>query len=346
MKLEPPITEIIRYLETKDDTLKSMIGSFAACNTPSQADKLIKEFQCKADEYASDFRAAGNRPFCSIFFAAADIIHGRRLQALKHLEDAERGFNCSGQEWNLAMANWMHALIGQGLNQGDRADRDFEKASGILRRLAYERRRSGRYEDAEECLRLVERIKESSSPTPHSEAIKKQPVPPASPPEPALSGLASIIFPVYDPVNAGESGNFIFDSQPQGQVSLNELTIDEKPFRVYSLRVGEPVIMQPRIYRWMYVVGDSMNQASPQPLIEGDCILVVETGSAGLSPKGNDIVVAALQDPTGPADRAGVVKRYTKAGLCSESSQSYSPIPLKKVKVKGIVLAVAKPIKH
>jgi hypothetical protein len=344
--LEPPITDIIKYLETKDDALKSMIGSFAACNTPFQADELIKEIKCKADEYASDFRAAGNVPFCNIFLAAADVIKGHHSQALKHLEDAERGFNCSGQVWNLAMATWMHALIGQGINQPDRADRAFKKASAILTRLSFERRRNGLYEDADECLRLARQIDDTASLKPEPVKTGEGPVSSVSPAEPVQPRSASIAFPVYDPVHAGESGNFIFDSQPQGQASINELIIDDEPFRVFSLKAGEPVVLQPRVYRWLYVVGDSMNQASPQPLIEGDCILVVETGTAGLSPKVNDIVVAALVDPAGAEDRAGVVKRYTKTGLCSESKQSYSPIPLKKAKVKGIVLAVAKPIKR
>ena len=110
------------------------------------------------------------------------------------------------------------------------------------------------------------------------------------------------------------------------------------------MREKQPTILQPRIYRWLYVVGDSINQASPHPLIEGDCVLVVETDSSGLKPKTNDIVVAALLDPAMSVDRAGVVKKYTRAGLCSVSTQSYPSIPLKKAKVKGIVVAVAKPV--
>jgi len=352
--LAASVTEIIKFLDTKDETLRSMIGSFVDCNTPARADELIKQIKCREEEYTPDFRAAGKKPFCSIFFAAAYFIRGRRSQALKHLDDAERGFNCNGEEWNLAMARWMHALFAQEMDQSERSKLYFEKAVSILRRLSLEYRRKGHYEDAEECLKLVEQIQASSQPAeppksaapggPPRQPQEKAPPAPAAPPKTARPVIAGLLFPVYDPVSAGKGGNFIFDSQPQGQAAIHELTIDEKPFRVFSLRTGEPVILHPRVYRWMYVVGDSMNRAQPHPLVEGDCLLVVETGTSGLSPKPDDIVVAALVDPANPTDRAGVVKRYTSTGLRSESSQTYASIPLKKAKVKGIVLAVAKPV--
>lgn len=353
------ISEILKHLDTKDETLKAMIRSFGDCKTRPRADELIKDIKCKEDEYASDFRAAGQKPFCSILFAAAHFISRRYAQATEHLQDAERGFACSGQAWNLAMARWMHALIHQKTNNADRARLEFDKASLILARLSLEYRRMGRYEDSELCQSLIGQIRESASAEPEQ---AHPPEPPgqgrpkkaqAPPPSPSTSPSSKpptvrsqpVIFPVYDPVSAGEGGDFIFDSQPQGLASIRELTIDEKPFHIFSMREAEPVILRPRIYRWLYVVGDSMNRSSPHPLIEGDCILVVETDSAGLVPKANDIVVAALLDPAKPVDRAGVVKRYTPQGLCSESSQTYPRIPLKKAKVRGIVLAVAKPVK-
>jgi hypothetical protein len=246
----------------------------------------------------------------------------------------------------------MLGLFHMQVNQLDLAKQKFEDAASLLKNLSRQYRRIGRYDKAEESLALVERIQEAA---PETTAVLAQlakpsrerprglaPRPVTSPPAAVPPG--ELIFPIYDPVRAGKGGNFIFDSQPQGQAAISELTIDDKPFRVFSMRAGEPVTLHPRIHRWLYVAGNSMDQATPHPLIEGDCILVVETGPTGLRPQANDIVVAALTDPSSPLDRAGVVKRYTSAGLCSESSQAYPPIPLKKVKVKGIVLAVAKPV--
>lgn len=347
-----PITEILQFLDTKDDTLRSMISSFKDCATLAKADELIKDIKCKEAEYSPDFRAAAKRPFCSICYTAAYYVRGRHSQALRHLEDAERGFNCSGQEWNLAMARWMHALLDQSMGQNERAKLNFEAAGNILKRLSYDYRRKGRYETADECGKLIEMIRASTdAELPHqlkaSQSNKQEPkneMPIPVPVKSPSSNAGTLIFPVFDPVCAGTTGHFIFDSEPQGQLSLGELTINEKPFRIYSLKNNEPVFLHPRIYRWMLVTGDSMNQAHPYPLNEGDCLLIVETDSDGLSPRSGDIVVAALLDPSSSAERAGVVKRYSPAGLRSESSQAYPSIPFKKVKVKGIVLAVAKPL--
>ncbi len=353
--MQAPLNEILNHLDTRDDTLKSMIHAFTECKTRLRADELIKAIKCKEEEYSSDFRAAAKKPFCSVLSAAAHFLNHRYTQASGVLKDAERGFACSGQEWNLAMARWMHALVHLQTDQADLARQDLEKAGQILGRFSLEYQRKGRYEDSEACQALISRMKTSSGPVPaqpsrsqpKAQSPKVQPLSPAASPlspKPPFSRPQPVVFPIYDPVSAGEGGNFIFDSQPQGHASISQLFIDGKPFQIFSMRPAEPAILQPRIYRWLYVIGDSMNRSTPYPLTEGDCILVMETDSSGLSPKADDIVVAALLEPSGPAERAGVVKRLTSGGLCSESSQAHPPIPLKKVKIKGIVLAVAKPV--
>ena len=356
-----PIAEILGYLETQDDTIKAMGRSIASCKSKRRVDRLREEIRCKEIEYNSSVRTKENKPFCS-FFNAAIYYKGSNFEsAAEQLERAEIGFRGSGQERNLALSLWLHALILQKAGQGISAKSDFDKAIDIFERIAREYQRTGRYVEMGECLNIIDRIKQSISTQLKKSARQKQPLQDPfietskiQPVQPVSSGSVSIkraaippqpvIFPIYDPVSAGKGGDFIFDSEPQGQASISELIIDEKPFRVYSMREKEPAILQPRIYRWLYVIGDSMNRTIPYPLIEGDCILVVETNSSGLSPKSNDIVVAALLDPAESADRAGVVKKYTNEGLCSVSSKDYPVIPLKKARVKGIVVAVAKPV--
>ena len=350
-----PIAEILGYLETQDDTIKAMGRSIASCKSKRRVDRLREEIRCKEIEYNSSVRTKENKPFCSFFNAAMQYKGGNLESATEQLVRAEIGFRGSGQERNWALSLWLHALILQKAGQGISANSDFDKAIDIFEKIARDYQRTGRYVEMGDCLNIIDRIKQSIS-TKRS-ARQKQPILETTKirsVQPGTSASASIklaaippqpvIFPIYDPVSAGKGGDFIFDSEPQGQASISELIIDEKPFRVYSMREKEPAILQPRIYRWLYVVGDSMNRASPYPLIEGDCILVVETNSSGLSPKSNDIVVAALLDPAGSADRAGVVKKYTNEGLCSLSTKDYPVIPLKNARVKGIVVAVAKPV--
>ncbi len=343
------IPSILKYLKPDDEAIEAMIDLFKDCSTPARAEELLKAIQCQEDEYKSDFRAADKKPFCSILYAASYAIRGNRPKAFEHLKVAQRGFNCSGQERNLAVARWMHGLLHLQDGHPEKAKLELEAAAATFATVAAQYRRISRYEEAELCQDLAEQITESTPKTSELRALQVKPRTQHSRGKTSKVAasqpvFAPLVFPIYDPVNAGKSGHFIFDSQPQGQASITELTIDEKPYRVFSLKAGEPVMLAPRVYRWMYVVGNSMNQARPQPLNEGDCLLVAETSASGLTPKPNDIVVAALTDPSGTGERAGVVKRYTAEGLCSESSQTYTPIPLKKARVKGIVLAVAKPI--
>jgi tetratricopeptide (TPR) repeat protein len=359
--LHIPIAEILEYLDTNDESQKSMVRSLADCKTAQRADQLMEEIQCKEVEYNLTVRTKGNKPFCSLFYATIYYLRGDYEQATIQFERAEMGFRGSGQERNWAIALWLHALALQRTDRAEPAKKNFDKAIKILENISTNFQRTGRYDEMVDCANIIKKIKQSTSASPGLSVPEDQSIRPpfaegresksaqpvSSTPifsQKAVYPPRPVIFPIYDPVSAGKGGDFIFDSEPQGQASILELVIDEKPFRVYSMREKEPAILQPRIYRWLYVVGDSMNLANPYPLLKGDCILVVETESSGLSPKSNDIVVAALLDPAGSADRAGVVKKYTNEGLCSVSTMDYPVIPLKKARVKGIVVAVAKPV--
>ena len=158
-----PIAEILGYLDTKDDSLKSMIHSFANCKTVRRAEQLMEEIKCKEVEYNSTVRTRGNKPFCSIFFAATFFIRGDYSQASGHLQDAEMGFRGTGQPRNLAMALWIHALVYQKTNQAELAKSDFEKAINILEKISADYQRTGRYDNGGEFLSILKRIKQSAS---------------------------------------------------------------------------------------------------------------------------------------------------------------------------------------
>ena len=71
-------------------------------------------------------------------------------------------------------------------------------------------------------------------------------------------------------------------------------------------------------------------------------MLTVEIGRSDFSLQYNDIVIATVQNPTG-VERAGVIKLYTPNGLHSVSKQSHPIFPLGKGKIRGVVIAVARP---
>ena len=87
-----------------------------------------------------------------------------------------------------------------------------------------------------------------------------------------------------------------------------------------------------------------MDRAEPVSICNNDFALVVDVHASDIKPQYNDIVVAALHNPT-PDERAGVIKKYTPKGLRSMSNESYPLIPLQKINIRGVVIAFAKPLK-
>jgi hypothetical protein len=149
-----------------------------------------------------------------------------------------------------------------------------------------------------------------------------------------------MVYDVYDLVHAGRAGKFVFDNGPVGRATIDEISFDGVPHQLFNLREGTQIRLEAmKDYRWLRVDGYSMNQSHPVPLNHNDYVLVC----TNLEPKLGNIVVAALRNPPTHAEGAGVIKRLKENALYSESNQNYDPIPLEKVFIRGVVIAVAKP---
>jgi hypothetical protein len=152
---------------------------------------------------------------------------------------------------------------------------------------------------------------------------------------------ASIIFGVHDFAHASRVGKYVMDDDLIEEIAIDELSIDGITHKIYPAQKGNSLITltSGKEYRWLRVAGNSMNQAEPTIIEPGDYVL------ADLSRMENigDIVVAGLNNPPTPAERAGVVKRHGGNALKSESDEQVDPIPISEVKIRGVVLAVAKP---
>lgn len=146
---------------------------------------------------------------------------------------------------------------------------------------------------------------------------------------------------VYDIAHASRDGRFVLDDGPVGEMSIAEIEFDDKPHRIYVLREGtEFTLTTSGDYRWLRVAGESMNQAIPIAIDPDDYILV----DLKQEPQTGTIVFASLEEPPTPQERAGVIKRFTREGLKSESRETIEPIPLDEVSIRGVVVAVAKSI--
>lgn len=152
-----------------------------------------------------------------------------------------------------------------------------------------------------------------------------------------------LAFPVYV-VHAGVDGEIVYEGAPFDEVVIETVIIGNKLHRIQSLRQRPDVILRPAVYRWLQVQGDSMENADPVPILKGDCVLVIDISRGDYIPQYGDIVIAARHTLI-ESDGAVIIKRFRPEGLCSESNTPYETIPLQDVSIRGLAIAIAKPVK-
>lgn len=191
----------------------------------------------------------------------------------------------------------------------------------------------------------------------HDDLPDYEDVPTASPANPASSSPASsmdilkwISIPVSDSVPAGGFGAVGHDLE-NTPLGVTEVFIEDEPYSVHSLRGNaqrwnEIVINPTERYHTLRVTGNSMNNAKPTPIKNGDYILVRLQSHA----RDNDIVIANLNEP----DPLGTVKRLGfTGGRITLRPESHDPniqndpnfdraYSLDEVRISGIVEAVFK----
>jgi hypothetical protein len=363
--LKNEFTEIIEILEIKDSQLKNMRQRIIkASNNSESTNQVIRLLESKSANFCICADTYKQNPICSVsyesycllFRAYAKYCVERYQESLELTLDAYDGFRTKSQPIDQALTLWAIALAQIKLGQFNFAKNKLENAIDTLNENDRKLRSLGRYQKIAQIKRINVQIDELLTAINNREKKAYRPFAkgqlrhthkqsdPKRTKTPFPWKSSQLLFPVYNYVRAGKEGNFIFDSQPEIDATIEEMLFNEKPFRIYNSREeGLPIKIIPAVYRWLRVEGDSMDQAEPIPILDGDYVLCIEVHSSSYSAKHNDIVVVAIRDPS-ETDRAGVIKKYTKKGLCSVSSQSYQIIPLNKVDIRGVVIAVAKPI--
>lgn len=294
-----------------------------------------------------------NNFFLACIYYELDVI----VQTQVHIKKAITDFNHMGSKWNEILASWIYGETFLLLGREMPARRVLENIIVTLEEMARTCRHYDQYEKQQECLNHINKIKErlkryrpQVQPPPDEQGQPTSSLPSIQTPLPKNRKTkprwerSQLIFPVHNQLQAGIQGAFIFECQAEPDAVLNQLSFNEVPHYFYNIREeGNPIILDPKPYRWFQVKGNSMNQAEPIPIMENDYVLVLDIYMTTAQPQYGDIVVASLHDPS-QEERAGVIKKYTKDGLESLSAQNYMTIPINKASIRGIAIAVAKPI--
>ncbi len=307
----------------------------------------------KAEAKLNNCTTCDSRHFSSFFRVCIYYELGEFVQMQRYAKRAIRDFNLIGAKWNELFAHWVYGESYLLFNRKMPARRKLKYTVEKFERMAKKYRRENQYERRDECYGFIERIEDQLvgdvlNVRDDVNLIFEQKIVHQSPP-PFFSSLSrwkrsQLIFPTQSQIRAGAEGDFIFESQPNLDAILEELTFNEIPHQFYNLREeGNPIVLNPRVYRWFRVDGDSMNQATLIPIMNNDYVLAIDLNLSNFGFRFGDIIIAALDNPV-QGERAGVIKRYASEGLVSESSNDYEIISLDEVNIRGVVIAVAKPI--
>jgi SOS-response transcriptional repressor LexA len=186
-------------------------------------------------------------------------------------------------------------------------------------------------------------IRYASTSTHHTNKNAVTPRPPASPTKtPVINHwLRFKQLDVYESVRAHPKGG-IATKNSDSFIEVNTVWIENREYKIHRAIASRVIEINPDpkvAYSFIRVEGDSMIEATPTSIEEGDYVLV----QINRDPDDEELVVATYHDPQ-TGDVTGAVKLKRSDGLHSKNSAKNYPImPLKNVKYVGEVIAIAKP---
>ncbi|MBI1792677.1 MAG: S24 family peptidase [Chloroflexi bacterium] len=344
------ITNILKgYLLVEEESLTHIMRDiFELCKSERGASEAIVRLEAMLADYSSGLEFLDKVPLYYLFLAYAQYKWGRLPDSVKSTSDAIRGFKQQNQVRNNAIGLWMRAWIYRESDHIETARQDIIEGIELIERELGDSKRTSHYQECKDCETIHLRMadfrdgldgvfqKETQKPkASHTGTSNQSPS--------SRENESYLSFPIYV-VHAGLDGEIVYGGAPLNEAIIETIIIGNKLHRIHSLRERPEVVLRPAIYRWLQVQGDSMECAYPVPILEGDCVLVIDIIRGDYIPQYGDIVVAARHIMTG-SEGGAVIKRFTSKGLCSESNASYRPISLMDVDIRGLAIAVAKPAK-
>ena len=142
---------------------------------------------------------------------------------------------------------------------------------------------------------------------------------------------------------------------PVDFMNTEKVRISDKDYYIVSLLRGSQIVnlLSERHFYLLRVTGNSMNQCSPEPIEDGDYVVMREQRTAN----NGDIVAAVIIDDQGENERRATLKRFAvqegKIFLKPESDDPEFQKPVytnrifeqldDEVQIRGVAIAVLKP---
>lgn len=314
-------------------------------------------------------------PYYYFFLAHAYDCLGDVGAAIDNIESSVSGFKNLGESSQQAISSWLYGLLLCKDGEFDRAKVKMSDAIKILSDIAREQHNNGKYDSYEKAKKTSGMIeddivkveqqkfsaqqKEGNDTHPknevryNAEVDKKISRLPTSGrlPNQTNDYISIPWLPIFQSISAGPNGIVVMDAPSNADVTLNIIKIYDIPHNIYPIKRldRQSVLNHIFTYGLVKVEGDSMNNAKPIPINDGDYVLFSKQQIMEENDEENDIVVASHKTSNGSF--MYIVKRHMKREnlLVSESSNKndfhkYTPIEIdpNHHQILGVVIAIAK----
>jgi tetratricopeptide (TPR) repeat protein len=150
----------------------------------------------------------------------------------------------------------------------------------------------------------------------------------SSPKTPVEKHIVIPSFSIYGHVSAGPSGEALLSNSEILGLSSEiyedmRVKIEGREYEVKSINSPIPTFLKSKAYGWFRVIGESMNRASPHPILPNDYVLFCENHNFESCIR--KIVIARVADLEGYPPRTMVKRLIKMSGQTAYSEDGYAP---------------------
>jgi len=302
----------------------------------AEASQIINELKQREKFHYIGHNLYSNLPYYFSFEAYAYYILENKNAVIDCANKSASLFRMRNSPWNEALMHWLMSIIYQDDSRKDEECKELQMAIAILEGIAKGFRQDGRYGDCQNCQELLRQLYRSIS---FSQPMERVIL------ETAKDHFLLIWIPIYTKAKSENNSVILVEPPNSDRAELHIVVIDNRWYALHYITKDKlhAVLDNEGKYGWRRVCGNSMNDARPIKLEDGDYVLFQHHQDA----EEDAIVVVSQPNTKGIKEYPLIVRRFCKSKkvLCSESTERFSPIPLDKdTQILGVVMAVAKPL--
>jgi hypothetical protein len=153
------------YLVVEKQSLRDLLLEILdLCQPPKDPGQARLMLETKVHKFSSNVDQLDKLPYCQLFLSYVYFVLVDGEQAAKYAAIAVDGFDQLNHVWNRSIARWLCGLIHKKNGNLDDAELNFDTAINLMTQEMQDHKRRGRYEMAEKCAIVLEKILADAQP--------------------------------------------------------------------------------------------------------------------------------------------------------------------------------------